>query len=91
MANVNQFGVCELREDELMEVDGGGYWSDTWDDFKDVCSKAFDAATATFVGTVAATKSVSTAAVAAGYAALGAADVESYHEAAEDLGFEPQD
>lgn len=24
LANVNQFGVCELREDELMEVDGGG-------------------------------------------------------------------
>lgn len=23
LANVNQFGVCGLREDELMEVNGG--------------------------------------------------------------------
>ena len=25
LTNVNQFGVCELNEDEMMEVDGGGW------------------------------------------------------------------
>ena len=23
LANINQFGICELKEDELVEVDGG--------------------------------------------------------------------
>ena len=25
LANVNEFGFCELQDDELMEVDGGGW------------------------------------------------------------------
>ena len=26
LANVNEFGFCELQDDELMEVDGGVNW-----------------------------------------------------------------
>ena len=79
LANVNEFGFCELQDDELMEVDGGGYLADTWDDVKDVAKAAAE-------GVVGASNPIEAA-----VGALAGAAIETYHEVREDFGYEPQD